>query len=65
MYHNAIKQNPSFYAKSYPYKTHVCTTNDRYPSYLLLMLSQVSVRYSVDYKHHKALLVSMYRIVIL
>ena len=30
MYHNAMRQNPSFYAnKSYPYKTHVvCTTND-------------------------------------
>ena len=26
MYHNPIKQNPSFYAMSSPYKTHVCTT---------------------------------------
>ena len=31
----------------------ICIYHYRYPSYLLLMLPQINVRYGVNYKHHK------------
>ena len=51
IYHNPMKQNHFFYAKSYPYKTHVHVLR---PSPCLSLTHVVSkVRYSVKYKHHK------------
>ena len=47
-----IIQNPSFYAKSYPYNFQVCTTND-IPFLSLTHAVTNNIRYSVNYKHHK------------
>ena len=45
MYHNLIKQNPSFYAKSYPYIMYVLLTI----LFLSLTHAVKNVRYSVNY----------------
>ena len=45
MYHNPINQNPPFYAKSNPYKTHVCTSNGTLPmSYSSTPVAQLAPR---------------------
>ena len=46
-----VKQNPSFYVKSYPCKTHVvCTTNDdTVPISYSFIHAVTNVRYSVNY----------------
>ena len=50
----AIKQNPSIHTinKSYPYKTHACTTNIMVP-FLSLTHAVTNIRYSVNHKHHE------------
>ena len=65
MYHNSIKQNPSFILSLTPIKLMylVCTTNDTLP---ISYYDVTNVRYSVNFKQiPQALLASMYRIVII
>ena len=47
-----IKQNPPCCAKSYPYKTHVCTTNDTLPIFYSCC-HKCKIYCSLKYKHHK------------
>ena len=52
MYHNPIKQNPSFYAKSHPSIKLMYVLLLMIP-FLSLTHAVTNVRYSVNYKHHK------------